>query len=164
MALLLRTVTNPKWVAPDWLPAGEVPAEALTDLRANNNALSVWSVESDRANLNMVLAAIASHRDRLDKLDYTLVDEAILPPIAMEWVKSEANTPHPLANASAHRDLIRLTVQKVARLAHEMMPLERVRVSERQIKRILVEALDSGVLDRARMKPGLLSEVQSTSS
>ena len=76
------------------MPAGEVPADALTDLRANNNELSVWSVESDHGNLNVVLAAVASHRDRLDKLDYTLIDEAILLPIPMECVKSEASTPH----------------------------------------------------------------------
>ncbi len=140
---------------------GEVPADALTDLRATDNELSVWRVDPDQKNLNDVLAAIASHRDRLDKLDYTLIDEAVLQPLSVECVKSEAKTPHPLANTSAHRDLIKLTVRKIARLAHEMMQLPRVRVPEKQVKQLLVDALESGALERSKMKPDLLISLQS---
>jgi hypothetical protein len=60
MALLLRTVSNAKWVPPDWMDAGEVPADALSDLKVMDNALSVWQVEADRTNLEMVITALAS--------------------------------------------------------------------------------------------------------
>src|SRR5437588_6099649 len=123
MALLLRIVTKPKWVPPDWVAAGDVPADALSDLRANNNELSVWRVELDQSNLNAAIVAAASNRDRLDKLDYVLFDEAILPAIPIKCVRSEGNTPHVSANAEIHSDLIELTVRTIARLAHEMMPL-----------------------------------------
>lgn len=164
MALLLRIVTNPKWVRPSWLPAEDVPADALTDLRANNNELSVWTVEADRTNLDMVLAAVASSRKGLDKLDYTLLDEASLPAIQIKCVRSEGNTPHAKANASVHCDLVELTVQQVAQLAHHMMPLTRVRVPEKRVKGLLLDALNSSALDRGRLDPKLLAELESATS
>src|SRR5712691_6350242 len=60
MALLLRKATNPKWALQDWMVAGDVPADALTDLRTEGNSLSVWSVAPDYGNLNVALAALAS--------------------------------------------------------------------------------------------------------
>jgi hypothetical protein len=165
MALLLRNVTNPKWEAPSWMAAGDVPADALTDLRADHNALSVWSVTpDDLTNLSMVLAALASNRQRLDKLDYALIDEAVLPAIPVKCVKSDGVTPHSAANGTLHRDLIELTAQKVVRIAIEMMPLKRVRVSEKQVKGLLLEALQTGVLDRNRIQPTLLNELESTTT
>lgn len=164
MAFLLRVVSNPKWVAPDWMAVGDVPADALTDLRAENNALSLWSVEVDLSNLHTAVAAVASNRVRLDKLDYALLDEAVLPEIPIKHVRSEGNTPHPAANASLHRDLVELTVQKVADLAGRMMPLKRVRVTQRQVEDLLKTALKNGVIDRARISPKLLSELESTSA
>jgi hypothetical protein len=101
MALLLRVVSKPKWVAPDWMPTGDVPADALTDLRADNNELSVWRVEPDQSDLNTALAAMAANRERLDKLDYALIDEAILPGITTKSVCSEGRSPHLAANAYA---------------------------------------------------------------
>jgi hypothetical protein len=164
MALLLRVITKPKWVAPDWMGAGDVPADALADLRADNNELSVWGIEPDRSNLTTALAAAASNRDRLDKLDYTLLDEAILPAIPIKCFRSEGSSPHPTANKTIHRDLAELTVKKIAHLAHEMMPLERVRVTRRQVEALLRDALQSGALERARIKPKLLNELESTAA
>jgi hypothetical protein len=164
MALLLRIITKPKWVAPDWMAAGDVPGDALTDLRTENNGLSVWGVEPDRSNLNTALAAVASNRKRLDKLDYTLLDEAVLPAIPIKCVRSEGITPHLAANAAMHRDLVEITVQKLAHLAHEMMTLERVRVTQRQVGVLLREALQSGAIDRTRIEPNLLMELESTAA
>jgi hypothetical protein len=162
MAFLLRTVTKPKWVPPDWIAAGDVPADALTDLRTIDNELSVWRIEQDHSNLKMALAAVASNKDRLDKLDYTLFDEAILPAIPIQCITSEGGTPHAAANAAIHRDLTELTVKKVSDLAHEIMATNLVRVPEKDVKLLLREALQSGALDRARIKPKLLSDLESS--
>jgi hypothetical protein len=143
------------------MAAADVPADALTDLRADHNELSVWRVEPDLANLDVALAALASNRHHLDKLDYTLLDEATLPGIPIKCVRSDGSTPYLAANATVHRDLIELTVQKVARLAEQMIGLQRVRVSEKQVERLLREALERGALDRTRMASKLLSELES---
>jgi hypothetical protein len=146
------------------MPAGDVPADALTDLRAQNNELSVWMVEADRSNLDVALTAVASNRKILEKLDYTLLDEAILSTIPIKCARSEGSSPYLTANATVHRDLVELTVQKIARLAHEMMPLKRVRVTRQEVGILLRGALRSGALDRARIEPKLLSELEPTAA
>ena len=159
MAFLLRIVTNPKWVPPSWMPAGEVPADALTDLRANSNELSVWRVESDHSNLNTALAAAASNRERLDKLDYTLLDETLLPSMSIKCVRSDGKSPHAIANDSMHRDLVELTVQKVAQLAYEMMPLARKRVTQTEVRKLLTDELQKGTLNPQKMDSTLLRQL-----
>lgn len=145
------------------MQAGDIPADALSDLRTQDNKLSVWSVEADKTNLNVVLTAFASTRQRVDKLDYTLVDESVLPRILIDAAQSDASTPYVSANA-AHWDLVELTVSKIVRLAQEVMLLDRVRVSERQVRALLMEALQTGALDRARMIPDLLAELEAAST
>jgi len=143
------------------MAAGDVPADALTDLRADNNALSVWRVEpDDHEGLDMALAALASHRQKLANLDYALLDEAILPAIPIKCVKSDGGTPHSAANGALHWDLTELTAQKVLRVAEEMMPLERARMPKKAVKSLLLGALKSGALERARIDKRLLSELE----
>jgi hypothetical protein len=143
---------------------GDVPAEALTDLRADNNELSFWRVEYDHSDIDIVLAAVASARDRLDKLDYTLLDEALLAELSIKHTRAEGKTPHAYANQQSHTDLIELTVQKISQLAHRMMPLKRERVSEKHVTRVLVEALQNGALERTRIKEKLLSQLESAAA
>jgi hypothetical protein len=137
----------------------DVPADALTDLKADKNELSVWSVDPDGANLDIVLTAVASNRQSLSKVDYALLDESDLRSIAISCIRSEGGTPYTQANA-VHCDLIELTVSKVARLAHAIMPLKRVRVPEKRIKVLLQDALADGMLDRGRMNSKFLSELE----
>jgi hypothetical protein len=160
MAFLLRVVTKPKWVTRPWIIGGEIPADALHDLRSTDNKLSVWSVESNCSNLQIALAALAANRKGLDKLDYTLIDEGILATIPIKYSRTNGGTPHMVANATMHCDLIDLTVSKVANLAHQMMPLERVRVPERNVKLLLADALTKGELDRELIDQKLLNELE----
>jgi hypothetical protein len=143
------------------MAAGDVPADALTDLRASDNALSFWRLEHDLSNLDTVLAAVASNRERLDKLDYTLIDEAVLADLSISQIRSEGRTPHAVANQALHSDLIELTVQKIAKLAHQMMPLKRERISEKHVTKMLVEALRIGAIDRNKIQAKLLGQIES---
>jgi len=159
MALLLRVITKPKWSRPAWMKPEDAPADALGDLRATDNILSVWSTGTDRSDLNAALLAVASSRMRLDKLDYTLFDEEALGALGIPCIKTDGDSPQLAANGTLHRDLVQLTVQNVAKLAHMMMPLERVRVPEKQVRLMLVAALKDGLLDRSRISEGLLSQL-----
>ena len=160
MALLMRVVTKPKWIRPDWMSLDDIPADVLSDLRATNNELSVWSTESDRSDLDAVIVAAAASREHLDKLDYTLFDENALSSLGIRCVRSDGETPHRHANKEMHRDLVQLTAQKVVRLAYMMMPLERVRVSEKQVRLMLTRAIAQGDLERTRIAPKLLADIE----
>jgi hypothetical protein len=160
MALLMRVVTKPKWIRPAWMSPDDLPADVLTDLRASNNELSVWSTELDRSNIDAAIVAAASSRERIDKLDYTLFEEEALIPLGIKCVKSDGGTPHPLANGTMHRDLVQLTVHNVVHLAGMMMPLERMRVSEKQIRLMLLNALQNGDVERTRIGPKLLADLE----
>lgn len=92
MPFLLRNLTKPKWVRPDWMDDADIPADALTDLRSDHNELSVWAVDPDGPDLNRALTAFASARSQLDKLDYALIDEDIATSISIMVNPSEAAT------------------------------------------------------------------------
>ena len=156
----MRNITKAKWVALNWMQRGDVPADALADLRATHNQLSVWRVESgDAAGLKMALAALASNREKLDNLDYTLLDEALLPAIPTKYVKSDGATPHLAANGDLHCDLTDLTAGKVLRIAEAMMQMEHIRVPQSEVKRLLLDAVEEGALDRDKIDDRLKYEL-----
>lgn len=163
MAFLLRKITKPKWY-PDpaltWLAQGEVPADALSDLRTDRNELSVWSVDQQRANLDPIITALAAKLQKVEKVDYALFDDAVLPTIAIVTVKSEGDSPHATANANWHQDLIELTATKVTNLAGQLMTVDHVRVPRDRVKHLLLEALDTGAIPRDGIDEGLLNELE----
>lgn len=158
MAFLVRAISKPKWVRPDWLPLGDAPGDALSDLRTTNNALSVWMLDDGRLNLPRILEALASNRERLDKLDYTIIDEQAVRSIPVTIEEADGDTPHATAN-TIHRDLTELSAFKLTLLASEMVPLERFRLTQRQVTNLLLTALQEGRLDRGRLRETLLAEL-----
>jgi hypothetical protein len=46
-------------------------------LRVNEGTLSVWHIEDDRSNLDVVIAALAATRQNVDKFEYGLFDQEI---------------------------------------------------------------------------------------
>src|SRR5215813_14154600 len=78
MPLLIKLDNKRMWDRPEWLPVGEVPAEAVQDFRVDGNELSLWYVEPDGSNLDRVLAAIAANRQHVDKIDYAVFEDAVV--------------------------------------------------------------------------------------
>lgn len=160
---LLRKITKAKWYDQSWLPQGEVPGDALVDLRTQKNELSVWRIEPGETNLNAVIAALASNKtDRLDNLDYVLVDEDVVGQLGIQSVLSEGDSPHPHANTHWHVDLVELSGSKVLALAHEMKRLqgEHKRVQPKVVREILKAALRGGELRRESLMPELLADLE----
>jgi hypothetical protein len=162
---LLRKITKPKWFDTPWLPAGEVPADALVDLRTQQNTLSVWRVDPGEANLSAVIAALASNQTtRVDKFDYVLLDDEVVTGLGIQCVKTEGDSPHLDANSTWHFDLVELTATKVVGLAREMkrVEAEHRRMFPDDVREILRSALDGGALKRAKVKPELLAELDAS--
>jgi hypothetical protein len=162
---LLRKITKPKWYNTPWLPAGDVPADALVDLRTQKNELSVWRVEAGEANLNAVIAALASNgTDRVANLDYVLLEDEAVAALGIQCIKTDGDSPHQDANARWHCDLVELTATKVIRLAEEMKrhESEHKRLFPETVRSILLSALQAGALQRTAVTPKLLAELEAS--
>ena len=160
---LLRKITKAKWLDLPWLRAGDVPADALVDLRTQKNELSVWRVDPDEANLNAVIAALASNgTDRIANLDYVLLEDEVVAGLGIQCVKTDGDSPHLDANVRWHCDLVELTATNVVRLAEEMKrrEAEHKRLFPGRVKTILVSALQAGELQRAAVTPKLLAALE----
>ncbi len=160
---LLRKITKAKWYDQPWLPQGQIQADALVDLRTQNNELSVWRIEPDESNLNAIVAALASSKtSRIDKLDYVLLDDAALERLDITYVKSQGDSPHTDANVRWHCDLVGLTVAKVVELAREVKRCEPAhkRLPHTAVRAILKSALDGGMLERKVVEEALVSELE----
>jgi hypothetical protein len=154
MAYLLRKISKPKWVQPEWIDKADVPAQAILDLIPKNNALSLWRVDEDRSNLQIVLEALASNFDHLGNLDYALIDEASVLAIPIKVSQADGDTPHSVAN-NCHRDLEELSIFKLALLANEIRPLKKERMTEREVEKLLLKAVAEGRLDKEQLKQTL---------
>jgi hypothetical protein len=142
--------------------SGEIPADALVDLRTTNDELSVWRLEPDGSNLSALVAALASNKTtRVDKLDYVVLDEEVFIALKIRCVPTQGVSPHVSANQKYHCDLVELTAAKVFALANEVKRAEAThqRLFPKNVKEILQRALEAKALERSVMEPELLAEL-----
>lgn len=162
MAQFLRVIRQARWfpqpsAALGWLMAGEIQSDALLDLQTRDNALSVYRFDND-IELEIIIVGLASNRENLANLDYISFDEQHLASAGIIFVKTDGDTPCSQANM-LHYDLRELTVHKVAMLAQVISgsPFERIR--EKDIKNKIINAMESGLLDRSLIKDSLLQKL-----
>lgn len=162
MPLVLRTIRKAKWYRHEgvsWLEEGELQADALGDLVTKNNELSVWIIRDDESNLEQVVAAMAATRHHLSNFDYALFDLQHLSDLNIRMQHTRGESPDEQANAW-HRDLIELSASKIMQLAKIIMEeAERRRVSEKQIRRMIIRAVNADQIDRAQLAPGIASKI-----
>ncbi len=146
----------------DSLEDGDVQADALYDLRTSSNALSVWLIEENRANLNRVIAALAAGRETLDKLDYALIQRKSLDDLGIEVVKEKGVSCDDQANESWHLDLRGLSGAKLVDLAYliqEQAEFERVQRSA--VATLIVTSVGEGFIDSTRISTHIGEKLRS---
>lgn len=141
----------------DGLPPGELQSDAILDLNPKGNTLSLWQVKGDDDE-RRVSVALAASRDRLDVFDYAVFEDAWLVAFGVIAEPSEADTPDPVVN-SLHRGLSGLTVRQIVGLARAISVGRRQRIAPPAVKAQLVDAVRDGLLDRAKIKPGILDKL-----
>lgn len=158
MARLLRKIQKARWVTEghQWLSSGDLQASALNDLKTEENALSVWELTPDDANLVRIVAALAAAGDHLSHLDYVVFDADQVSELGIGVRNTEGASPDDVANRLWHRDLEGLSVKKLASLA--LGPLfrgERKRIQRPNVEIWLRGSLSSGCISADRLKPDL---------
>ncbi|MBI3909964.1 MAG: hypothetical protein HY320_03410 [Armatimonadetes bacterium] len=162
MPFLLRAIRKNRWYLderPDWLPPEEAHADTLADLNTAENALSVWHIDDDQANLRRVAAALAGTRQAISNLDYLLVDTRVIRDLGIEIEPNLGFSADPEANANWHRDLVKLSATQLAKLATVALKHgERARIPQKDVRTLLAEGRRAGQLPD--LKPELVAELR----
>lgn len=132
----------------------------LQDFVPEPSTLSVWSIEDNRSNLEQVVIALASTKDFFSNFDYALVDDALLTTLNIKIEKTDGNTPDHEANTRWHRDLVELSDSTLITLIRTIAEKgETVRIPEKEMARLIQEAVTAGRLDRTKIRKGLAAKL-----
>lgn len=157
MPFILRKIRKSRWYNSErvlWLPAGEVQADALNDLQTIGNELSVWLIEDNKSNLNQVITALAANTEHVSNFDYILFSQQLLSRTDISMKESKGVSPDDHANANWHRDLVELSVGKLADLARQIQRQgEKARILQKNVVNRIVEGVRSGRIEMTRLKP-----------
>lgn len=160
MPLLLRKIRKSKWYSLPWLTNGDLQADSLGDLITKNNELSVWLIEDDKSNLERIIAALSANCDTISNFDYALFDSKIIEEKSIKKRKSKGISIDDEANERWHFDLYELSALKILCLSQEIFNDGQIkRIQERQVTKLINEALQAGKIKRNTLKDGILSKI-----
>ncbi|MDA2926836.1 hypothetical protein MYX78_06320 [Acidobacteria bacterium AH-259-G07] len=154
MPFVLRTIRKARWYKPLWLSPTDIPADPLGDLQTKDNCLSVWKIQEDYSNWDLVITALAANRQYLSNLDYAVFDEKLILEHEIRTQPSRGVTPLVEVN-DWHLDLVELSGHKLVSLTKSIMENAKIgRVPEKNIIELLREALKAGQIraDQLRLK------------
>lgn len=160
-SLLLKFGKKRNWdrLRLDWLRAGEVHADPLTDLRVSYGTLSAWWIDEAQSNLEIVLLALAASRNNLDKIDFGLFDVGIPLALGIPIEEDPADTPVARANGF-HRNLLQLTTGKLAELVDALFTsIDRHRRLEGQVRALIMQQW-GGNVELEKVRASLRREVE----
>jgi len=165
MPYFLRAIySNIKWdTTPfsSWLKEGELPSCIVRDLRADDNALSLWEISDDKSNLLDIIAAFVSLRREGIKydFDYALLSANHLDELCFTPLKKPAKTAYRDMN-HYHRDVPNLSINNVVYFAYLLSRNGKFdRMGWKEIEARLKEAYTRGQLDLKRMQPELKKQL-----
>jgi len=164
MPYFLREVySNTKWDPnefPSWLKDGELPSCLIRDLRANDNALSLWKIDDDKSNLPHVIAALVSGRkSSKTNFDYALLDENHLDELVFKPIMKVSTTAYCDMN-SYHCDVPNLSINTVVYFAHLLNRHGKFdRMGWKDIQDQLKDAYKKGQLNLAKMETNLKQQL-----
>ncbi|MBR5678269.1 MAG: hypothetical protein IKX20_09035 [Paludibacteraceae bacterium] len=141
----------------DATTAGDV----ISDLRTQNNKLSVWRADSDE-DINDALVALSLNRTDVQKVIALLLDEKDLE--AMQIIYSDklhGKAPGAIDSIKIkHRDLLEIDYKRLGFLSDYMMSIvhnkeKRVEISKPSIKKLLEEYKEAGKIKVEEMNEEL---------
>ena len=157
MPYLLRKIRKVRWspeLRDEFGPFEEkdCPSDCVADLGTSGCRLSLWEIYDDQSNLRDVIVALAANADYLSNLDYALIPRGEIEAVA-QLETSEGQTAHIQANQKWHRDLVGLSGRRLIDIAAVMFSAaERRRVPEKEVSRMVREAMEKQALDPMRVR------------
>lgn len=161
MPHFLLKINKRKWDKLDvpWLEPNQIQADPLGDLKISEGTLSVWHVNDDKSNLDIVITALAANRDNFDKFEYGLFDQTIAMSLNLKMQNTPGTTPIDKANIW-HRDVVELTAEKAFELIKAIFDtFEKQRVLDDDIKTKILNADSQGNLDIHKVHDPMKSRI-----
>lgn len=164
MPYFLRAIySNIQWEKtrfPTWLNQDDLPSSIIRDLRADDNALSLWEIPDNKSNLLDVSAALVSLRNDIKQdFDYALLDAKHLDGLTFDASKEPGSTACLNVN-HYHRNVPRLSLNNVVYFAYLLSRHgDFDRVGWKEISARLKKAHTDGQLDLKKMKPALKKQL-----
>lgn len=164
MSPLVRKIDRTKWLQNDIVNGAQVSADAITNcMKTRGNNLSVWSVRSDSAFDEAVLA-MSSEFQYLETIDIVALDDSALADAGLQIVATRATTPVTRL-AETHRDITALTYTSLGIVAGFIVERFRangvVRFTKGQLRTLLRQAIEEGSLRAEDLKDRVRLEVSS---
>lgn len=162
MAAYLRKVKQGRWLDyPEWLDDNDSPADCLPDLRTVDNALSVYRVDGpgDARSIERVTTALAANCERLENIDYVIVDASVVAEIGLTVHSSEGQTPDAEVNLR-HVDIVNISSIRLGQLAGKMRYGSFQRVQRAIVQQRIADALTSGHCLAERLHASLVEELR----
>jgi hypothetical protein len=146
---------------PPWLQQGELQADALSEIRSEENRLSIYIVNDDAGvTLERILSALAARRDFVAQLDYITFDIAMVGALNIAQANTAGETPDGLVNQN-HIDLTELSS---ARLAAFGLALQQqgalFRKNDRAIGKLINISLRDGYIPAVSLRPGMAEKLK----
>lgn len=144
MAYLMRKITLPRWIQEphEVSCADEINAEALSDLCADENAISTWYVgDRTEEEIKRAVLALASGFRALDELKIVFLDDNELKNAGLD-VESTPGITKVKEYTNLHRDIVQLNARKLIELAGLVL----TQVWKEQIQTINAEDLSLWIL------------------
>jgi len=143
-----------------WLKEDELPACIIKDLRADDNALSLWEISDDKSNLLDVIAAFASEsrNDIKNDWNFALLSSKYLDEVSFAPSEMPAKTAYTSMN-HYHRSVPNLSINKVVYFAYLLSRHGKFDTkSWKEVEARLTEVNSRGQLNIKRIKSSKLKQ------
>ncbi len=165
MSFIFRKVSRPWWYKDrrdeyDWLESDELVADILCDeMATKNGTLSTYILDSNKRNLNRIIAAQACTRDSIQNLDFVLIPETEIEQ-EYESCRSPGNTPDETVNMW-HLDIIHLTPSKLTEFVYGIRDRRDMicRANWKKVECAILDGVSYGYIDVNKIKEPLRTKL-----
>lgn len=139
----------------------DIHSDCLADLNTKERALSIWEVDDKKQNLEEVMCALATARERLQDLDIVLFPFELPPEVCSAEKHNDQATACPRADSTWHHNLSGLTGKRLLILANFILKKAEFRktLPKSAVKQLIQKAVSEKWVDSERLKPALKKEV-----
>lgn len=149
MSVLVRKISLGKWREKEYIDHDEIAGDAVTQcLTTSDNTLSVWKSESENEeDVNKAVLAFASKCNKLETLNFVLLDEKYLLDNKVDIEQRDDKIPYK-EQIRNHMVLFKITYNKLGIIAryilNEVKSDKERRYARGRLKMMIKDAISSG--------------------